>query len=167
MIHSLLFYVCRRCICRRISFSIGSGEAHWRVRESWLLCSKRYHPKVWLYVPREAWFSLSVSLGSVSIMKFWLLGNLLLYFDSCSITAAFGFFNPDWGKRGKSFSERKQMIDLLYSSTIIRGLEHRFIFLLSLLLSLFYSILNLVIVLRLMSNLSLGVSFNDLLVKQG
>jgi len=86
---SYIFFLCRRCICWRISFTVGSGEAHWRMCERWLLCSKRYHPKIWLHLPSEAWFSLS------DFSRFCCLYGLfkhLLYCGSC--LTAFSFFIP-------------------------------------------------------------------------
>ena len=121
--------VFRRCICWRISFTIGSGEAHWGMCESWQLCSKRYHPKVWLHIPREAWFSLSDLSDYVAVMKFWLLGSLLLYVDRCTTLTGLGFLYPPARENEEEVSvERNRNL-----SCIVVLLGHRFLFLQSLL----------------------------------
>ena len=72
----------RGCICWGIFVTAGSGEAHWRLCESWLLCSKCYNPKVGLHLSRKAWFQLSSFVTRRRIVSLAFVVELI-FFCSC------------------------------------------------------------------------------------
>lgn len=76
----------RWCICGRIFVTAGAREADWRLRESWMLCSKCDYPEVRLHIPGEAWFQLSSCFTGLSfaIFIFGLKENGLFYKLHCS-----------------------------------------------------------------------------------